>query len=235
MAAGDSSLPAGRRLESLRSARSAAVAGLIFAVTLVAVLVLFRSAFPMDGLTEQGATPTPEALDRGRWALILLPYAGIAFIWFMAALNYSLGHADHRLFTTVFLASGIIFVGLAFVAGAVASAELEAYIRGIDLSGSSRIIPGTTVNALLANYASRMAAVFCLSLATFGRVRKLMPSWLTILGTLTGLFLLLVPFGVRYVEYVFPIWVAIVSVYLIVTDPGGRWRDAQQAQEQEQD
>ncbi len=232
MSARDSSLPEGRLLDSLRSARSAAVAGLIFSVTLVAVLILFRSAFPTDVITEGSAAPTPEALDRGRWALILLPYVGISFIWFMAALNYSLGHADHRLFTTVFLASGIIFVGLAFVAGAVASAELEAYAVGLDLSDSSRIIPGTTVNSLLANYSARMAAVFCLSLATFGRVRKLLPSWLTILGTLTGLFLLLVPFGVHYVEYIFPIWVAILSVYLIVTDPGGRWRLAHQTQEQ---
>ena len=71
-----------------------------------------------------------------------------------------------------------------------------------------------------------MAAVFCLALATFGRVRKLLPPWLTILGTLTGLFLLLVPFGVRYVEYVFPVWIAILSVYLLITDPGGKSRAA---------
>ncbi|MFM7597481.1 MAG: hypothetical protein ACKO70_03765 [Actinomycetota bacterium] len=191
---------------------------------MVAVLVLFRSAFPFDAAMGGSYAPIPEAIDRGRWALLLLPYVGIAFIWFMASLNYSLGHADHRLFTTVFLASGMILVGLVFVAGAVGSAELEAMAAGIDRSEPSRIIPGATVNALLINYSARMAAVFCLALATFGRLRSLLPRWLTLLGTLTGLFLMLVPFGVRHIEFVFPAWIAVVSAYLLITDPGGKWR-----------
>ncbi len=226
MASDDGSLPSGGLVRSLRTARSAPIAGLVFSVALVVLLQLFRSAFPVDAFVSAATVPDADSISRAQWALRLLPYVGIAFIWFMAALNYSLGHADHRLFTTVFLASGIAFVGLIFVAGALASAELDALEAGVDLSEPSRIIPGNTVNALLINYSARMAAVFCLALATFGRVRKLLPPWLTILGTLTGLFLLLVPFGVRYVEYVFPVWIAILSVYLLITDPGGKSRAA---------
>ena len=206
----------------LRMARSAAVAGLVFSALIILVLVLFRTAFPFDQLIDSNAALSQAQIDRGRWALYLLPFAGIAFIWFMAALNYSVGHADHRLFTTVFIASGIIFVGLIFVAGAVASAEVAAWVAGGDLLRPERLIPATIVNALLADYSARMAAIFCLSVSTFGRMRKTLPSWLTILGTATGLFLLLVPFGVRYVEYVFPAWVAILSLYLFIKDPAGQ-------------
>ena len=48
------------------------------------------------------------------------------------------------------------------------------------------------------------------------------PPWLTIFGTITGLFLLLIPLGVPYVVYVFPVWVTILSVYLLIKDPGGQ-------------
>ena len=107
-------------------------------------------------------------------------------------------------------------------AGAVGSAELAALEAVQGLSGPDRLITGVTGNELLVNYTSRMAAVFCLSIATFGRLRKLLPLWLTLLGTLTALFLLLVPFGVRHIELVFPLWVTILSVYLLIKDPGGQ-------------
>lgn len=222
MAIPDDGLPRTGLLASLRTARSAAIAGLLFSVIMVAVLLLFRSAFPHDAALNSSFAPTAEALDRGRWALLLLPYAGIAFIWFMASLTYSLGHADRRLFTTVFLMSGAVFVALIFVAGAVGTAELSAWEVGQDLSSGQRLIPAITVNTLLINYTARMAAVFTLAISTLGRVRKLLPSWLTLIGTATGLFLLLVPFGVDHVQYVFPAWVTILSIYLLIRNPGGQ-------------
>lgn len=106
-------------LRSLRTARSVAVAGIIFAVTLTATLYLFRASFPLNSVVGPETTLAAEDISRGRIALFLLPYVGISFLWFMGALNYSLGHADNRLFTTVFLSSGILFIGLSFVAGSL--------------------------------------------------------------------------------------------------------------------
>lgn len=212
-------------LRSLRTARSVAIAGIIFAVTLTATLYLFRSAFPFDASLTTSQVPSAEDISRGRVALILMPYVGISFLWFMGSLNYSIGHADTRLFTTVFVASGILFVAVCFVAGAVGAAELSALEGGVDTSQGGRYIPGMTVNVLLINYAARMAAVFCLAISAFGRLRRLLPAWLSWLGTATGIFLLLVPFGVPHVQFVFPAWVAILSVYLFVANPGAQWRE----------
>lgn len=199
----------------------------MFAIVVAVALHLFRQAFPIDGYVVGSEPPSEAALSQARISLILIPYAGIAFLWFMAALFYNLGHSDHRLFTTVFLGSGIVFVALLFVAGALGAGEINALSSGMQLSEQVRAVPGFTVNELLTNYAARMAAVFCLSLSAFGRITKLMPKWLSILGTLTGLFLLLIPLGVPYVVYVFPTWVAILSIYLIAADPGGKWREAE--------
>lgn len=208
-------------IRSLLTARSVAIAGIVFAITMTVTLSLFRSAFPMDAELV-GQVPSADAIAQGRLALVILPYSGIAFLWFMGALNYSLGHADHRLFTTVFVASGILIVGVSFVAGAVGAAELDAFARGMNPTGEARLISGVTVNVLLITYAARMAAVFCLALSTFGRLRRILPPWLSWLGTATGVFLLLVPFGVPYVQFVFPAWIAILSIYLFVANPGER-------------
>jgi hypothetical protein len=207
-------------VRSLRTARSVAIAGIVSAVTLTLTLYLFRSAFPFEQVLAGTQQPSAEAISRGRLALSLMPYFGISFIWFMGALNYNLGRADNRLFTTVFVASGTLFVGLSFVAGAVGAAELSALSEGLDGQTQERIVLGLTVNELLINYGSRMAAVFCLALSTFGRLRRLLPAWLSWLGTATGAFLLLVPYGVPHVQFVFPAWLAILSVYLFVTNPG---------------
>jgi hypothetical protein len=196
---GAETAPRYRWLASLRTARSAAVAG-------------------PTGL------PSPESIDRATWAIDLIPYVGIAFLWFTAALNYNVGHADNRLFTTVLTGSGVAFIVIMFMIGAIAAGELEALSRGIDPEGASRIAPGFTLNALLGSYAPRMAAVFVLALSTLGRLRKIFPPWLSILGSVTGLVLLLIPFGVRYVEYLFPAWAIVVSVYLFIADPGGKAR-----------
>ena len=218
--------PARPFLASLRSARSAAIGGLVFAATLMLTLYLYRSGLPYLTLLQADIDPTDASIGRVRAALLLLPYCGIAFLWFMAALTYSFGYADNRLFTTVFLSSGILFVGLMFVAGAIGAAALTTLAVSGDVGQTSRVVTGTIVNELLMSYSARAAAVFSLSLSTFGRVRPLMPLWLSLSGTVAGLFLLLVPFGVRYVEFVFPAWVAALSIYLFVKDPGARARSA---------
>lgn len=224
MTADGTSAPPSSFWASLRTARSAAIGGLVFAVLMTVALYLLRQAFPVDSPVVGDAAPSESALSQARMALTILPYAGIAFLWFMAALVHNLSGSDHRLFTTVFIASGTVFVALLFVAGALAAGEIGAISSGFDLSDQVRATPGFTINELLTNYAARMAAVFCLSLSAFGRVARLMPTWLTIFGTITGLFLLLIPLGVPYVVYVFPVWVSVVSLYLFVANPAEQER-----------
>jgi hypothetical protein len=53
-------------------------------------------------------------------ALNLLPFAGIAFLWFMAVVRDRLGELEDRFFATVFLGSGFIYVVMIFTAAAIA-------------------------------------------------------------------------------------------------------------------
>ena len=51
-------------------------------------------------------------------ALNLLPFAGIAFLWFIGVVRDRLGEGEDRFFATVFLGSGLLFVAMLFVSGA---------------------------------------------------------------------------------------------------------------------
>ena len=105
---------------ALKTPRAAAFAGVAFSVMFAVQLVLVRTVVPSD----------PN--DAGRWlsdssrrgavlfALSLVPFAGIAFLWFVAVLRDRVGEAEDRFFATIFLGSALLFVAMLFVASAVA-------------------------------------------------------------------------------------------------------------------
>jgi len=66
-----------------RTRRSAAVAGIVFAVLLLTAMTMMRLALAEDSL----ATLHSDAASRRLvgWALSLVPFAGIAFLWFIRA------------------------------------------------------------------------------------------------------------------------------------------------------
>ena len=54
--------------------------------------------------------------DTVEMAMNLVPFAGVAFLWFIAALRDRLGQLEDRFFATVFFGSGILFLGTLFLA-----------------------------------------------------------------------------------------------------------------------
>ena len=83
-------------------------------------LVLIRLAVPADP-TEPGFwLADPAFRNWVRIALNLVPFTGIAFLWFMAVLRNRIGLLEDRFFATVFLGSGLLFVAMLFAAVAVA-------------------------------------------------------------------------------------------------------------------
>lgn len=85
----------------LRTPRAAAIAGILFSGLLIAAMLLFLSAVPKDAL-DQGAWLS-FGLERVVLAINLMPFAGIAFLWFIGVVRDRLADAEDRLFATVFL------------------------------------------------------------------------------------------------------------------------------------
>src|SRR6476660_9228326 len=95
--------------QAIRTARAAAVAGIIFSVLFTTSRVLIRLALPEElrgtGIAAwlQGHTTTISL------ALTLVPFAGIAFLWFVGVGRSRLGSMEDQFVSTVFFGSGLLF------------------------------------------------------------------------------------------------------------------------------
>ena len=106
-----------RQLRSLTTPRAAALAGVLFALLFGTVLVLLRTALPAGA--ELGSQWVDGAAGRLRVAVVAMPFAGIAFLWFIGVLRDGLGRLENRFFTTVFIGSGLLFLAMIFASTAV--------------------------------------------------------------------------------------------------------------------
>ena len=220
---GQEALKAGR---ALRTPRAAAAAGIIFSVFLITALVLLRISVPA-----RPAVPGSWLTDSGRRtavavALNLIPFAGIAFLWFIGVLRDRIGEREDRFFATVFLGSGLLFVAMMFVATAIATGLI------VDASSAqpqaSTLVLGRNVTSILLNvYSMRMAAVFTLTLVNIARHTEIVSGWLTIAGFATAL-VLLVGVGISaWAELLFPVWILALSVDILTATRRGLPRSAE--------
>jgi len=67
--------------------------------------------------------------------------------------------------------------------------------------------------------APRLQAVFIFTTSTVIMRSRVLPSWLAILGYLTGLVLFLVPLVTKPAGFLFPAWVFLVSAVMLVNRP----------------
>src|SRR6202011_5516661 len=95
-----------------------------------------------------------------RIALGLVPFTGIAFLWFMAVLRNRIGLLEDRLFATVFLGSGLLFVAMLFAAVSVAGGLLDSFAAGLPDQNATYRLGRSTAYALMNTFGTRMSAVF---------------------------------------------------------------------------
>ncbi|MCE4943630.1 MULTISPECIES: hypothetical protein [Streptomyces] len=203
----------------LRTPRVAAVAGMVSAVLLGVAILLVRLAVPEH--SEDAADWIRDTSQRGflHTALMLLPFAGIFFLWFMGAVRDFVGAAEDRFFSTLFLGSGLLFVAMLFVLAATTGSLLAVTDASPSASAGERVLwqyGRHLVLELLTSYATRMAAVFVVSTTTIGHRLGIFPRWLVWLGYLVALVLLFAVGGEGHVELVFPLWMLAVSSHVFV-------------------
>jgi hypothetical protein len=202
----------------LSTPRMAALAGILFAVLFGTAIVLLGLAIPADPaaggawLEEQAGTVT--------LALSLVPFAGIFFLWFIGVIRDRLGELEDRFFSTVFFGSGLLFLGMAFVSAALAGGLLATYAMapaqmidsGVYTFGRQIVYQVTNV------YSMRMAAVFMLSLGMVWVRTRHMPRWLALLTVVLALILLVSLGHSLLLTLIFPVWVLIISVFILATN-----------------
>lgn len=203
-------------MRTLSTPRAAALAGVLFAVLFGAALVLIKTALPDGG--ERGSEWVDGSSIKLRIVALLMPLAGIAFLWFIGVIRDGLGRYEDKFFATVFLGSGLLFLAMMFVATAVGVGLVKS--RGLDLDENTRDAVASFGQELLTTltntYALRMGAVFMISLATIWLRTRLMPTWLVAGTYLLAVALLIGSDISMWVTLAFPVWVLVVSVLALV-------------------
>jgi hypothetical protein len=197
-------------LRRLSTPRAAAAAGVLFAVLFATALVLIRLALP-EG-EQQGAQWLQAGRTNLKIAAIIMPFAGIAFLWFMGVVRDGLGRYEDKFFSTVFIGSGLLFLAMMFVAAGVGAGLERSHVAGDpDVATFGQMVLLTVAKT----YALRMAAVFMISLATIWLKTKLMPRWLVAVSYLAALGLLIASDITMWLTLAFPVWVLVVSLLLL--------------------
>jgi hypothetical protein len=210
-----SKAPIPPRLRRLTTPRSAAVAGILFAVLFAAGLVLVRSSIPDDPST--GADWVRERSGRVSAAMMLMPFASIAFLWFVGVVRDRMGDLEDRFFSTVFFGSALLFLAMLFVSMSVAAAILDSSRVVEDPSVELGVVTfGRYVMLEISNvYALRMAGVFIISLATMWLRTGVMPRWVALASYLVAFVLLVVTSLSLWFTLVFPAWALVVSLIIL--------------------
>jgi hypothetical protein len=205
-----------QRRKALKTPRSAAIAGIIFSVLYGASMVLINLSLPHEPAADLAWLETD--IRTITLALNLIPYAGIAFLWFIGVIRDLLSDMEDRLFSTVFLGSGLLFLALTFIGAALAGGLLSSYaIESSVLIKSGVLTYNRNVLHHVFNiYAIRMAGVFMISLASIWlRTRVMHRSWAFLTYGLALVLLLSIDYTM-WVTLIFPGWVLVVSVYILI-------------------
>jgi hypothetical protein len=198
-----------------------AVAGIVFAVLFTVSMIIIRQT--MGDTAQDNGAWLSEDIGLFKFALALVPFAGLAFLWFIAVARERLGRFEDQFFSTVFLGSGLLFLAMIF-AGAASAGAIVAAAQN-DPAGFAASTTYSyarhAVAQIMTMYALRMAAVFLLSQATLWMRTRVMPRWMALLTFPIALVLLFVFSQSFWVVLVFPAWVLLVSAYILFARVGG--------------
>lgn len=208
----------------LRTPRAAAIAGILFSLLLICSLWLLRMAVPSDPL-ETGAWLETSS-RRVVFALNLVPIAGVAFLWFIGVLRDRLGVLEDRFFSTVFLGSGLMFLGMLFVAASATGALIVAYTaEPQSLFDAGTFAFGRAfIFDLMHIYVFKMAAVFMVTASTLAIRTQITARWIAFAGYAAATFLLFASSYFDWTFFVFPAWVLLVSSYILLDNLSGASR-----------
>ena len=215
--------------QALKTPRAAAIAGIIFAVLFTISLVLMRLALPEDLSGTNTAAWLQGNTTSITLALTLVPFAGIAFLWFIGVVRDRLGTMEDQFFSTVFFGSGLLFLAMIFTFAAIAGGILSSYaIEPDTLTQSGVVTFGRAVMYTIATvYAICMAAVFMIALATIWMRTRVMPRLFVLLTYALALVLLVSSNITAWLMLAFPAWVFVISMFILVASLRGEYAAAE--------
>ena len=202
----------------LKAPRAGAIAGIVFSTLFIISLVLIRISVPANPL--DAGTRFSGAWKTVSLAMYLLPFAGIAFLWFIGVLRDRIGAYEDRFFATVFFGSGLLFLAMLFAFSAVAGSIMMVYgaLPGQMMESGMYTFGRTVAYQIMNVYAVKMAGVFMITTCTLAIRIGIFPRWMAFLGYGLALLLLLISAYLSWTLLVFPLWVLLISVHILLAN-----------------
>ena len=149
--------------------------------------------------------------------LQLIVIGTIAFLWFIGVVRSRLGEGEPKLFGTVFqggaiLMAGVVLAGTAALAAPAVLVEAGGRLPDPGAASLNRALAVT----LLSVFAPRVATLVIFSTAALGRATGALPRWLVWLSYAVGVFEFVNVTVPTTTVYVFPAWIALVSIVLLI-------------------
>jgi len=202
--------------QAMKTPRAAAIAGIVSSVLLTISQVLIRISIPSNPLG-----PALDVISHSKTislALNLLPFAGISFLWFIAVVRDRLGALEDRFFATVFLGSGLLYIAMMFVSAALAGGLIRVLGSGTEnlIRSGAYALSRAEIYQATQVYGIKMAGVFMISTCTISLRTRIVPRWMSVLGYALALLLLLSIGTIEWIPLVFPAWIFLVSVHILI-------------------
>ncbi len=206
----------GRRMTT---PRAAACAGIVFSVMLTVTYVLLRSSVPED--PQDSGEWLAGNVDRVNFALWLVPFAGIAFLWFIGVIRDRLGVFEDRFFSSILFGSGLLFLAMTFIATALAGALIAAYQRDpvAVVENGLYLFEREAIFRVTNTFGVRMAGVFMFSAGTIWLRSGTMPRWMVVVTYLAAAIQIFSLGFTLWFTLLFPAWVLVVSLHFLVHPP----------------
>jgi hypothetical protein len=138
----------------------------------------------------------------------------------MAVMRNRIGLLEDKFLATVFLGSGLLFVAMLFTTVSVSRGLLEAFATTSRPSSGSDTyaVCRALAYALMNTFGMKMAAIFMFVTSTIGLRTAVLARWVSFVGFALGLIMLLAITDFAWIALLFPIWVLLVSTYILATD-----------------
>jgi hypothetical protein len=210
-------------------ARMAGYSGVVFAVLFTIGLILLQQAPQLsDSDAQYRAFYTEGSGDvLVALGLYVVPFAGIACLWHMIATRTLLQVLRPGSWSQIphwlHLAAGVLFVAMLYGGAAAVGAV------GLLSRFSSAPVPAPDVAralsavgyAMVFVYGVRAAGMYMITTTGLARLAGVMPRWLAVVSYLVAAFLLVSVTFHPAILLVFPAWVLVMSVLLLVHRPTG--------------
>jgi hypothetical protein len=210
-----------------------AVAGLVFTGLYLASFFAVRG-LPKASWSDDEILAFYDSSDVGYTRLVtlyLVPFAGIAFLWFLAAFRdrvSKLAGTENTMLSTVQILSGAIYIAMQFSAAASIVTVVLTLDAGTPTPDSVQTVRPFLVlgDTILVVFALRAAAVFMMSGTTRALRAGLFRRWQAYLSYALALVLLLTAAEMRVTSLIFPLWIGAVSILILVRRQGALTNDA---------